>query len=191
MSTKRAKISLKNEATDASEQCCEWLDCTDPGSHRAPRSPQELRAYRYFCLEHIRLYNRAWNFYAGMSDGEIEAEIRRDTVWERPTWPLGGAGPTGRGHRLMPDDLIDNFGVFTEHTRPATPPPPPPLPLPQQDAMAVLDLQPPLTVAAVKSRYKQLVKRHHPDANGGDKAAEERFKEITQAYEIIMDTFAS
>jgi DnaJ-domain-containing protein 1 len=151
-------------------------------------SPQELRAYRYFCLEHIRLYNRAWNFYAGMSDGEIEAEIRRDTVWERPTWPLGGAGPAGRHHRLMPDDLIDDFGVFTGSARLVVPPP---LPLPQQDAMAILDLHPPLTIAVVKARYKQLVKRHHPDANGGDKAAEERFKEITQAYETIMETFDS
>jgi len=52
--------------------------------------------------------------------------------------------------------------------------------------MVLLDLHPPLTTDAVKARYKELVKRHHPDANGGDKASEEKFKQINQAYETIM-----
>ena len=49
-----------------------------------------------------------------------------------------------------------------------------------------MDLDPPVTVEIVKARYKKLVKRHHPDANGGDKAAEEKFKQISEAYRTIM-----
>ena len=53
----------------------------------------------------------------------------------------------------------------------------------------ILDLTPPVTVAILKARYKELVKRHHPDANGGDKSAEEKFKEINEAYQTVLNTF--
>jgi DnaJ-class molecular chaperone len=43
----------------------------------------------------------------------------------------------------------------------------------------------------VKARYKELVKRHHPDANGGDKSAEERFKTVSEAYRTLMSTLVS
>ena len=52
-------------------------------------------------------------------------------------------------------------------------------------AFAVLDLEPPVEFKAVKARYKELVKRHHPDANGGDRAAEERLKTINEAYTVL------
>ena len=54
-------------------------------------------------------------------------------------------------------------------------------------ALSIFDLRPPLTTDMVKARYKELVKRHHPDANGGDKIAEERFKEINRAYQVLME----
>jgi DnaJ-class molecular chaperone len=52
--------------------------------------------------------------------------------------------------------------------------------------LQILDLQPPLTTEIVRARYKELVKRHHPDTNDGDKASEEKFKQISQAYQTIM-----
>ena len=61
---------------------------------------------------------------------------------------------------------------------------------PEEEALVVLDLTPPVTVGTVKARYKQLVKRHHPDLNGGDKASEEMFKRINQAYHVIMQSLA-
>ena len=131
----------------------------------------------------MRLYNAAWNYYAGMSESEIEADLRRDTVWQRPSWPLGGRGQT----RIRPEVVIDGFGFFEGETRraPATPT------SPRREALEIFELRPPLTIAAVKARYKQLVKIHHPDANGGDKASEERFKQITQAYHMILEDLAS
>ena len=62
---------------------------------------------------------------------------------------------------------------------------------PEGEAIAVLDLRPPVTEAAVKARYKELVKRHHPDANGGDKGSEEKFKQISHAYHTIIEALAS
>ncbi|MCH7487556.1 MAG: J domain-containing protein [Proteobacteria bacterium] len=162
-------------------RACEWPGCREPGAHRAPRSRQNLRSYRWFCLSHVREYNKGWSYYEGMNEAEIEADVRLDTVWRRPSWRLGMGG-----FPSFPDGLDDPFGLFDDwgrNTKPAWQ-------SPEAKAMAVLDLSPPLTTPALKARYKKLVKRHHPDANGGDKACEERFKQISQAYETLMDSLA-
>jgi hypothetical protein len=153
----------------------------EDGEFRAPKSPSALREYRWFCIAHVRLYNASWNYYAGMSVDEVEAETRCDSVWRRPSWPFGGAAQGG----APPGDP---FGLFDEarsgagERSPRTP---------EEQAMSVLDLNPPVTAMAVKARYKELVKRHHPDANGGDKASEERFKQINSAYETIMSSLGA
>ena len=67
---------------------CEHPGCEMPGEHRAPKD-RSLSDYWWFCLDHVRDYNRAWNYYAGMSEPEIELHLRNDTCWQRPTWPLG------------------------------------------------------------------------------------------------------
>ncbi len=171
---------------------CEHPDCGRPATHRAPRSPRELNSYRWFCLDHVRAYNQAWNYYAGMTPGEIEAHIRFDTIWQRPTWRfgtnVGGVRPsmaeefarayeelTGeREHRFRSEEqAYENFAEPQgEEAR----------------AMATLELEPPLTEASLKARYKALVKRYHPDANGGDKASEDMLKAINQAYATLKNT---
>jgi DnaJ domain len=162
-------------------RCCEWMGCDRDGLYPAPRSRWQLRQYRWFCLEHVREYNAAWNYYAGMSDNEVEADIRADTVWQRPSWPLGVAMRCcgWRSHAIG-----DGFGPFHQaRTAPRREPV-----TAEERALVILDLRPPVSVAIVKTRYKELVKRHHPDANGGDKAAEERFKQISEAYRTVMNS---
>ena len=180
---RKSVISLAgSEEAETEQRSCDWPGCCAEALHRAPRSRNELRTYRWFCLAHVRLYNASWNYYSGMSEGEVEADVRRDTVWHRPTWPMGGS-PHGRNHA---DAIFEGMGIFDG---PAAPPPPPPSP--RQEALDLMELHLPLTAASVKARYKQLVKIHHPDANGGDKAAEERFKRISEAYKILMEDLAS
>ena len=169
---------------------CEWPDCEDAGEHRAPRSRDELDEYRWFCLVHARQYNKSWNYYKDMSEQEVEADRRRDTVWERPSWPLG-SGP-GSFESIGIDDgvFIDPLGILggngfsgcsnggSENFN---------LPPERRQAVAVLGLQAPVTTETVKSRYKELVKQHHPDANGGDAASEDKIREINQAYQELME----
>ena len=69
---------------------CDHPGCVAAGEFRAPKSRSTLDEFFWFCTDHVRDYNKSWNYCAGMSAAEIEAEIRRDTVWRRPTWPLGG-----------------------------------------------------------------------------------------------------
>lgn len=169
---------------------CDWPGCDGVGEYRAPQSRERLDAYHWFCLEHVRLYNAAWNYYEGMSEDEVEAEIRRDTVGRRPTWPFGVRSAVFRfAHRGDGDP----FGLF-EDAADAGPsdagPRRRPVVTAEEEAFVVLDLRPPVTVDVVKARYKQLVKRHHPDLNGGDKSSEEMFKRINQAYHTILQSLA-
>jgi DnaJ-domain-containing protein 1 len=168
---------------------CDHPGCEGAGDYRAPRSRLELDAYFWFCLEHVRAYNAAWNYYAGMSEREIESEIRRDTVWQRPSWKLGQRhGPAYEAR------MRDYFGVYGANggqrrarspggdasTRAASA---------REQALAVFDMELPFTQSTLKARYKVLVKMHHPDAHGGDKEAEEKLKIINQAYTTLKASY--
>lgn len=187
----RGSLQRRGAADAAAGRACDWPGCPGEGLHRAPRSRADLRSYRWFCLAHVRAYNAGWNYYVGMSDAEVEADVRRDTVWHRPSWPLG-AGTGGGNGRIAPDELLDQLGAFGPDWAAGAgfakrPEPNARLGTRQAWAVAVFALTGPVTLVAVKARYKELVKRHHPDANGGAKAAEEKIKEINEAYRIILD----
>lgn len=168
-------------AAAAAHRLCDHPGCAATGDYRAPRSRDRLRQFYWFCLDHVRAYNAQWNYYAGMSAAEIEADIRNDTVWQRPSWPLGGrSGLFGA--------RVRDFGLFGFEDEEEGAPRKRPL-TEQEQALAVFELAPPFTVAALKSRYKALVKLHHPDAHGGDKAAEERLKVINQAYTTLKASY--
>lgn len=197
MATYFPSLAFEHVGSDEPEiRCCDWPNCPSEGEYRAPKSRDELKAYHWFCLAHVREYNAGWNYYTGMSDDEVEADVRRDTVWRRPSWPLGGRsrdGHEGNGvFSFTPDDLMDAMGEFgpqwnakggfgkrpDHRAKPGTR---------QAWAVAVFGLSGPVKTDAVKARYKELVKQHHPDTNGGAKSAEEKIKEINEAYQIIMD----
>ncbi len=159
---------------------CDHPGCRQQADYRAPQARDRLNDYYWFCLDHVRAYNLAWNYYAGMGPEEIEAELRKDTTWQRPTWPLGVQG-NRRKFSFAVDDPFDLFDGESEDDRHAKARPP----TPEEEAMKVLGLDGPLTPQILKARYKELVKRHHPDANNGDKVAEERFKRVNQAYNTL------
>jgi hypothetical protein len=166
---------------------CEWPDCEVIGEHRAPRSRDDLNNFRWFCMDHIRQYNKSWNYYEGMSDKQVEADLRDDTSWNRPSWPFAGMEKPLNFKSSNPG--MDDFsGAFSQSGDPEPDSPSHPRHEPdsrEAEAMAMLDLTPPITMDQIKRRYKELVKRHHPDANGGDKAAEEKFKQISLAYATL------
>lgn len=160
---------------------CDRPGCTEEGTHRAPKARDRLNDYYWFCLDHVREYNRSWNYYDGMSDNEVEEDIRRSTTWNRPSWPFGTMKP-GQGPRRRVNDPFgfmddDEEGGETRRRQPAD--------TAEGKAAAILGLEPPFTLERLKARYKELVKKHHPDANGGDKAAEERLKSINEAYTTL------
>lgn len=166
-------------------------DCAAAGEYRAPKSRTALNEYHWFCLDHVRAYNAAWDYYKGMSPAQIEAETRRDTMWQRPTWPLGR---TGSRSWLDDEELRDPLEMLAAgRVRRGGPEQPKRRQAPAElrEPLATLGLEWPVTLDEVKARYKQLAKRHHPDANGGDRAAEERLKVINLAYAAVRTQLTS
>ncbi len=159
--------------------------CGAAGDYRAPKSRQSLRDYWWFCLEHVRAYNAAWDFYKGMTPAQIEAEMRADTHWQRPSWPLGHLGAR-LDEALERDPLhVLNAGFRHAETQRQRRAAEAAAPAELREPLATLGLAWPVTLADLKTRYKQLAKQHHPDANNGDRAAEERLKTINLAYATL------
>ncbi len=154
---------------------CEHAECEEGGEFRAPKSATHLNEYYWFCLPHVREYNKNWDFYRGMSIQEVEASRVSDITWNRPSWPVGS-------WRLLLDKLqnLDGLDPFlrTDQLSPT-------LPKEVRKAFSVLEISSLLTLKELQTHYKTLVKRHHPDLHGGDKKAEERLKEINVAYRIL------
>jgi len=168
---------------------CEHPGCAATALHRAPKHRNRLDDYYWFCLDHVREYNRSWNFYSGMTDFQVESEIRNDTVWRRPSWPFGnsaGAGSFNANARFRDDlGVFDEAGYIDERARRDAARKRQRHDSRIERALLAMDYDGPVNLTALKSRYKELVKRLHPDANGGDRAAEEKLKEINQAYATL------
>ncbi len=186
MGIRQARGGLEDAQREHAFRACDHPDCAGEGLHRAPRSRKMLDDYYWFCLEHARSYNAAWDYFAGMSQSEIDDFRRADVTWHRPTWPVGPR--TRVRHLLNGEGIRDLFGVFgdggangAERDRCAAVA----LPAGERDALATMNLGLTATPADIKSRFKDLVKRNHPDVNGGDKAAEERLKVVISAYRTL------
>lgn len=160
--------------------------CAAAGEYRAPRSPQALRDWWWFCLEHVRVYNASWNFYKGMTPAQIEAQLRADTSWQRPSWPLGRLGAAHIPEEALRDPMSILSALHEKPRRTAASQAPAEL----REPLATLGLGWPVTMEQLKSRYHELAKRHHPDANGGDRGAEERLKSINLAYAALRGKLA-
>lgn len=175
---------------------CDRPDCTAAGEFRAPKARDRLNEYFWFCLDHVREYNQAWNYHAGLSVEELERMIRMDTVWQRPSWPMGNNRHREdrlreRVWREFGDAAGQGAGFRAGAGEDRRNGEPPRRRSEEQDALAVLDLDYPVDFQSVKARYKELVKRHHPDANGGSREAEEKLKTINRAYSVLKKSFAA
>lgn len=192
MQKNRPNLSFDfREAPRTQLRACDHPGCLQAGEHRAPKGRDRLNDYYWFCLDHVREYNKSWDYYAGMSQTEIERQVRQDTTWQRPTWPMGDWRTRERQTR----DRVFNGGFAFgaewsgDETDTRRPPPRARARTPEEEALATLDLPPDADFAAIKIRYRQLAKQHHPDANGGAKEAEERLKSINQAYNILKAAY--
>ncbi|MGI3775823.1 MAG: J domain-containing protein [Janthinobacterium lividum] len=166
---------------DAPGRLCDIPSCGNAGEYRAPKSRTDLTHYWWFCLAHVREYNAGWDFYKGMTPGQIEAQLRADTAWQRPTWPLGRLGGAPFDEEALRDPLANLAGERPRRRAP----PADATPAELREPLGTLGLEWPVSLDEVKTRYKELAKRHHPDANGGDRAAEERLKTINLAYAAL------
>ena len=194
------RLRLKPDAARrAKSDCprCEWPGCDQPGAHRAPKGRGHEGQYWHYCLAHVREYNHTYNYFAGMGDEAVSAYQKDAVTGHRPTWRMGmraarsaeerntaEAGLGSKGRRWH-----DPFRFFEEVGGMAHPAPETPesrtIRNAERKAFGVLALEIHASAIEIKSRFKELVKIHHPDTNGGDRSTEDRLREIIQAYNYL------
>lgn len=174
---------------------CAWSGCKAQAEYRAPKGRGKEGQYHWFCLDHVREYNKNYNYFAGMTDDDVIAYQRDAITGHRPTRPMGvrgGRGDRGADHgtRRWTGAYDDPFGLFGDgqpfEPRPEAPESARRRPRgPEREALEVMGLPENPSREAIKSRYKTLVKRHHPDANQGDRSSEDRLRSVINAYGVL------
>ena len=183
------------EARAPAERACDHVGCSHAGAHRAPKKREHNGEFWWFCLDHASEYNRRWNYFAGMSDAELAAYDRAEAAGHRPTWTFRAA----RGDRLSAAQRNfqggkrrDPFGMFAGDSGPggarAERDDAPHYSRLQLLALETLDLTPGTDPAAIRIRYAELVKRYHPDSNGGDRTMETQLHKVIRAFQTLKST---
>lgn len=175
------RFTYYKSGEDESPLCCAE-ECALRGTHRVILDFHNPKKVSYMCLDHIKAHNKSVNYYANMSIDQIESEIKADTVWRKPTWPLRG---DAHGPQSI-DATKDYFELFTnmnssQKTAPST------FPKDIENAARVLGVLLPASLADIKKIYKKCVKACHPDLHRGEKNHEERLKKVNIAYKILIN----
>lgn len=187
----------REEKPQAHAVPCDWEGCEEPGDYRAPKGHRSEGQFHHFCLEHVRHYNNAFNFFAGMSPDELEEALHSPPKAESRSSFATGQGPAqrkaARAADMRPGDRFgDPFGVFARYRwqQGKQPSAERVQPLHEQDrrALETLGFTGRVKSDEIKLAYKRLVKIHHPDANGGDKSSEDRLRAIIAAYSHLKKT---
>lgn len=185
-------------AEKAKAPVCEWQGCAEPGVYRAPRGRDHEGQYLNFCVDHVRLYNKSYNYFSGLNDKDIQSYLKDAMTGHRPTWTMGadkGAAKAGqaplRARRWHPRTR-DAFNIFgdgaAEAETAAAAKRPKAVRSLEAKAFETLNLSSETTGPTIRARYKLLVKQYHPDSNGGDRGHEDRLREVIQAYKLLKQS---
>jgi hypothetical protein len=193
------RIRIKSTCDEPRETVgpsCEHPGCKAAGQHRAPKGRGQEGQYWRFCLDHVRAYNASYNYFAGMTDSAVAAYHKDAVVGHRPTWAMGvNASGKAQDKEAPPArdwDYLDPLGIlqgedFRQGRRAKAPvePKKPRYTGAVRRALDVLGLDETADRPTIKAQYKALVKRFHPDANGGDRSFEERLRDIIKAHDAL------
>lgn len=170
-------------------KACDMPGCRGHGDHKAPKD-RSLSDYYWFCFDHVRDYNAAWDYFSGMNSAEVEAQILNSLYGDRPTWRYDVDGAAADAlkraawqtyHFTDEEPPKEDFRKKTTTANPNTP---------EFEALSIMGLEPPVKLADIKARYKALAKKYHPDLNPDDKQAEDLLKSINMAYTILKLSYA-
>ena len=160
------------------DKLCDKTGCKMAGEFRAPKNYQNLNDYQWFCLEHIKEFNKKWNYHLKMDADQIETDIRFDTIWRRPTSSFGSG-------RKFYDFIIngEEMGSFENPSKSVT----------QSNkllmSLSELNLDINTDIKLIKKRYKELAKLNHPDVKGNSKKNIDKFRKIVEAYNYLLERY--
>lgn len=176
------------------ERRCDHPDCAAIATARAPKSRKMLNEHYWFCQPHAAAYNKSWDFYSGMSEGEIRAAKETEAVTGgRPTWEFRASNASreaaaSAGASNDPGAWKDPFGIASATRRraqQASEGPSRNLGRIERAALADMGLDENADASAIRARYTDLIKRLHPDSNGGDRSMEDKLGKVIKAYKTL------
>ena len=176
-------------AFETSTRECDHAGCQESGKYRAPKSPDVLDDYYWFCKDHVREYNLKWNFFDGATEQDFIDQQDKDRVWERETKPFGKRSEEQRAwarlgvddpHQVLGENATRNPGKGGGGSRK--------LPPTERRAIEILDAKDHWSKPEIRKAYKALIKVLHPDMNGGDRSQEEQLTEVVWAWDQIKNS---
>ncbi|MEM6376113.1 MAG: DnaJ domain-containing protein [Pseudomonadota bacterium] len=182
----RGRRGMSGESETSTRQC-DYPGCQLPGKFRAPKAPDVLDDFYWFCKDHVREYNLKWNFFHGTTEAEINAQQSADKVWERKTTAF--TDPEARAwarlgiedpHQVLGGNATQNPGKNRGGLRK--------LPPTERRAVEILEVKDSDTKADIRKAYKALIKVLHPDINGGDRSQEEQLQQVVWAWDQIKSS---
>ena len=165
---------------------CDWNNCLEEGAYKAPVEKDNSKKYRMLCLNHVKEFNKNWNYFEGMNDDQIYEFIKSDMTWHKPT--QGFASSDNFFKILWKNTLTDEISrsnfkdQFNQINQ---------VKFSQNDikAFSILGLAVGLKWEFIQKKFKKLVKKFHPDMNLGNKKYEDKLKVITFAYTQLKNTY--
>ena len=176
---------------EGARQRCSAPGCKEPGEYRAPLTPGDFDGpgtWRWYCLDHVRSHNAGYNFFEGMSPEEIQAAQSPIAGWERATRVFATNG-SDRGPPWS--DFVDPLDAIAARFQPGTKKQRVDrFSAAERHALGVLDLGDNVDRTGLRKRYSELVRRFHPDRNGGDRSHEKKLRQVIEAYQTLKGSRA-
>ena len=165
---------------------CDWEKCKQIGLYKAPIEKDNSKKFRLLCLEHIKLFNKNWNYFSDMNESEIEYFLKSDLTWHKPTKSFSSADNffkvlwnntlKNEFEKSNLNSHFSNMNAFKFDHK-------------DIKAFSILGISVGLKWEKIQNKFKTLVKKFHPDMNSGNKKYEEKLKLITLAYTQLKNTY--
>ena len=165
---------------------CDWNNCLEEGSYKAPIEKDNSKKYRILCLNHVREFNKNWNYFEGMNDDQICEFLKSDMTWHKPTQSFSSSDNFFKilWNNALKDELnkykingqLDHMNQFKFNNN-------------DIKAFSILGVSVGIKWERVQEKFKKLVKKFHPDMNSGNKKYEDKLKVITLAYTQLKNTY--
>ena len=170
---------LHTKQKEKIERICSNPECNEMGIYPAPKSRDNLREYLYFCINCIREFNKSWNYFEGLDEEQLEFEIRKSVTWDRPSWKFGTKSLNHdfekAFYKFENQKITRNKKVFDKKL---------------DNALKILGLSSDANIDEIKTKYKSLAKKWHPDVQNENESKnnKDKFINITNAYKIILES---
>ena len=165
---------------------CDWNNCLQEGRYKAPKERDNSKNFRLLCLEHVKEFNKNWNYFSGMNDQQIMEFLRSDITWHKPTQSFSSSDNFFKvlWNNALKDEM-DKIKLNNEYNYMNK------FKFDHNDikAFSILGISVGLKWNRIQEKFKKLVKKFHPDMNAGNKKLEDKLKVITLAYTQLKNTY--